>query len=206
MRLKFSVLLVALFVQGCSYNKVSVKDEVEAGKYDPVSMARVRVFSSPESVASYYPGLSCAEAKRVGFKGAKPLRVHENKERYILGRKADLLGMKVEDYRNTTIGMPISETTQELEKDRLAYNEVVVPADVSSVFSMFYSVNDQNVRAYCYPPNVSISPRAGADYELRLILDQKSFGRSSCHVSVKELIGKESVKKVSDINFDVCDW
>lgn len=204
MRLKFSVLLVALFIHGCSYSKVSVKNEVEAAKYDPVSTARVRVFSSPESVASYYPGLSCTEAKRVGSKEANPLRVYENKERYILGRKADLLGMKVEDYRNTTIGMPASEATQELEKDRLAYSEVVVPAGMSSVFSMFYSVNDQNVRAYCYPPSVSISPRAGADYEVRLILDQKAFGRSSCHVSVKELSGEGTVKKLSETKFDVC--
>ncbi|MGX5728769.1 hypothetical protein ACWKWZ_27320 [Metapseudomonas otitidis] len=204
MALNKNFLLLVLFIQGCTYDKFSVRNEAEAAKYDPASMARVRVFSSPEMIASYYPGSSCLEVGGVGSKKDIPLREYRGGEKYIFGRKADLLGMRAEDYKNTTIGIPLSETTEELMKDRSAYNEVVVPAGVSSVFSIFYSLRDEHVNSSCFPPRVSISPRAGADYEVRLVFESKSWGQSWCRLSIKELIGDGAVKKTAEVNSEVC--
>lgn len=197
-------LLVAL-IQGCSYEKVNVRNEVEAAKYDPASMARVRFFSSPEYSSSYQPGAACEDFHSGKATDRKTyLRVYENKESYILWRDADLLGMKAEDYRNRVIGIPASRTTETLKTDRLGYDEVVIPAGKPSVLAINYSMRSQEGSASCYPSPVSLNPEAGKDYEVRLVFEKPQFLVTTCKLSVSELSEAGSPREVREIKTDLC--
>jgi len=200
-----AVALLVTLVQGCSYEKMNVRNDAEAAKYDPASTARVRFFSSPEYYSSYQPGAACEDFHPGKATDKKTyLRVYENKESYILWRDTDLRGMKAEDYRNKVIGMPTSKTTEALKSDRLGYDEVVIPVGKPSVLSINYSMHSQEGSASCYPSPVSLNPEAGKDYEVKFVFEKPQFLVTTCKLTVSELSGVGSPQDVREVKTDLC--
>ena len=59
------VTLLAFLIQGCSYQKTNVNNEIEKAKYDPQFNSRVRVFSSPEVTGRYKSFENCEQTHQI---------------------------------------------------------------------------------------------------------------------------------------------
>lgn len=207
---RMGYLLVALvLLQGCSYEKTLVRKEAEASTYDPASMARIRLFSSPELSASYQPGATC-EAFHPSKKNDTKIaaRQYKKEQHWLLWAKTslDLRGMEPEDYQNRVIGMPETKQTRNLRNDRVGYDEFVIPAGKPTVVMINFTAHDstRNSDSWCFPPPVALTPEAGKDYEISLVWERPNIFVANCRLSVAELVGQEVVKDVREVKTALC--
>lgn len=201
------ITLLALLVQGCSYQKTNINNEAEKGKYNPESSSRIRVFTSPEITGKYKTVESCEKASQIKNEndtGFKNFRDRTSTKKYILWRNVDLLGMVEEDYINRVIGVPATVTTESIKAERLGYNEYVIPAGKPTVFAMSYYASSDSGKFWCYPNSAYLTPKAGKDYEIKLEFEKTNLVSSVCRVVVSEITGNDAIKKPQKINSDSC--
>lgn len=201
------VTLLAFLIQGCSYQKTNVNNEIEKAKYDPQFNSRVRVFSSPEVTGRYKSFENCEQTHQIKNEndaGFKDFRDRTPTKTYILWRRADLLGMMEEDYKNRVIGVPPTVTTESVKADRLGYNEYVVPAGKPTVFVMNYLAVSDSGRFWCHPDSAYLTPVEGKDYEVKLEFEKTNLMSAVCKVVVSEITGGESIRSVQSVSSNSC--
>lgn len=194
----------ALLLNGCSYEKTNLRNDTEAAKYDPAASARIRIFSAPEKTASYIPGKTCEayynHPENGRLQGSIATRYHDPKQRYILWRGSDVLGMKAEDYQNRVIGMPATAHTNATKSDRLGYDEFVLPANQPVLVDISYKTDN----GYCYPPTIQFVPKAGKDYEASLEFSKQNFMSSKCSIALVELSGAGLQQETRPVSTSYC--
>lgn len=195
----------AMLLVGCSsYEKTNLRNEAEAAKYDPTSSARIRIYSAPEKQAVYIPGKSCEahynHPENGRLQGSIATRTYDPKQRYILWRTVDLLGMKAEDYQNRVIGIPATTHTEAVKTDRLGYNEFVIPAHQPVLVYISYKADN----GYCYPPTIQFVPEAGKDYEASLEFHKQNFYSSKCSIELVTLSGAGSLQETHPVSTSIC--
>ncbi|MEY9333742.1 hypothetical protein ABH911_004053 [Pseudomonas protegens] len=194
----------ALLLTGCSYEKTNLRNDTEAAKYDPTNSARIRIFSAPEKPASYIPGKTCEayynHPENGRLQGSIATRHHDPKQRYILWRDSDVLGMKIEDYQNRVIGIPTTAHTEAVKFDRLGYDEFVIPANQPVLIDINYKTDN----GHCYPPTIQFVPKAGKDYEASLEFSKQSALSSKCAINLVKLSGTGVLKETQAASTSYC--
>lgn len=140
--------------------------------YNAQSQARLRIYGQyGRDVVRMIPNSSCEQwAEKQGrrrhtrFTGGLPRRI-----------------------RNLSVGIPPTQRSTTVEADtgvvfRESYKEFVVPAGKPLVLDGAFSTETAGVVRQCRIA-ASLTPQAGKDYEV-----QYSRGRSSCEVSVAEIL------------------
>ncbi|WP_411379089.1 hypothetical protein [Pseudomonas sp. MPB26] len=199
--------LLVFLIQGCSYQKTNITNEVEKNSYNPESSSRVRVFTSPEVTGRFKSFESCEQTRQIKNEndmGFKNFRDRTPTKTYLLWRRVDLLGMMEEDYKNRVIGIPATLTTESVKTERLGYNEYVLPAGKPTLFIMKYFVTSDSGKFWCYPDSAYLTPKQGKDYEVKLEFEKTGLMSSACKVVVSEITGGESIKQVQSVNSNSC--
>lgn len=176
---KLFVALVAIGLNGCgATQKVNVRDEAEASRYDPTSMARIRFFAQGMIQAGYVSGQSCesfyndttaqADPERAGWKKSDP---H--------------LGEMFRRDENLVVGMPASKSTAEVNQSRAYYNEHIVPANRPLIVGY---VAGGPGSVYCKPFPIIFTPQAGQDYEAWYQYTRNQFNQPACTISLQKIV------------------
>lgn len=173
------VAIVVLSLTGCgATQKANVRNEAEASRYDPSSMARIRLFAQGMIQGGYVSGKSCESFYNDTMAQEDPERAG--------WKKGDAhLGEMFRREENSVVGMPASKSTAEINESRLYYNEHVVPANRPLIVGY---VAGGPGSVYCKPFPIIFTPQPGQEYEAWYQYTRNQFNQPACTISLQKIV------------------
>lgn len=181
-------LALSLTLIGCATSKVDVRNEAEAGKYDPDTSARVRLITGDNARGFYFNGQSCETFMN---ETAKAGPIEDSGWKAAHNNSSGLYPFRESDHQNNVIGMPASQTTRQINSTTKQFDEYVVEANKPfiALFGMVGSIA-------CSPKPVSFIPQPGQDYEMQLKIVKLSTFSAGCIIELNKLsaVGSSTVE------------
>lgn len=182
MRKLFFLCIVLNLVACTATTKTNVRNEAEAERFDPASMARIRLITGDQMIkGGYVSGFSCEKffneatanrpAEEVGWKPARE-------------DSTGIPPLRASDKQNNVIGMPESKATKVINESKFYYDEYAVPAN-RPLIVRFTMGGPGSV--YCSPKPVVFTPQAGKDYELQYEYLRLQNNQPGCILAVRRL-------------------
>ncbi|MEP9320316.1 hypothetical protein ABKS89_24445 [Pseudomonas sp. LABIM340] len=172
------VLCFALALAGCATKKTDVRNEAEIAKFDPETTARIRLITGDGVKGGFASGLTCETV--LSGSSSRDLRIHD------AWRQAHLDGPGIAPWRdtdsqNTSVGVPASSASKEINSTRKQYDEYVVPANQTLIVQL------AAVGSYtCDPSPLLVTPEPGRNYEFQLEYFLQGIS-GKCAISAKKL-------------------
>ncbi|WP_374437846.1 hypothetical protein [Pseudomonas panipatensis] len=179
--MKAPILLgLTLLLAGCATTKTDVRNEAAAAKYNPATMARIRIFTSPNTRGHFISGQTCEQFYNVSLKAGREEDLVT--QAHTIG--PGITGILTSDFRNNVIGMPATAASKQINDTPRYFDEHVVPAGKPLIVRLYF----RDSRLICRPPPRVFTPEPGADYEFEYLGTAEGvFSQYTCNTEFRKL-------------------
>lgn len=187
---------ISLTLIGCATSKTDVRNEAEAGKFDPTTTARVRLITGENVHGGFVRGQTC---EKFYNESLKRLPIEQSGWQTAHIDSAGLYPFRESDHQNSVIGMPASKASKLINESSRLYDEHVVTANqpVIAAFGMVGSVS-------CSPNPVVFTPEPGQDYEMQFQIVKISTFKAGCIIQLHKLTAAGNTTIETPIRPQVC--
>lgn len=196
-----ALLLIVISLVGCTSTKTDIRNEAEAAKYNPTTMARLRIVTGEGNDGSFVSGKMCEQlfdAPRINpWVSMVTGKTAPQTTTPAQGPRGGFFALRPFNHQNIIIGMPPSTATRTINSTRFVYDEHVVPAGQPLIVRMDHS----DTAMKCNPPPRIFMPEAGHDYEV-----QYRFAANKCSIEIQQLDSSNGTPQETPLLAGVCSF